>query len=159
MGMTMYVDPEACTGCGTCSEACPNGAIRLVVDKAVVDEALCTSCQTCAGICPTGALKECSWVEPVADQPEPDLETLQAAGPTAPKPAFWSEMVLPVVGQQLLPRLVDIMVSILERRLALRSSEGTTLSTRTTMQGDSKTFNRAKGLQRRKRVRMGKAGK
>jgi NAD-dependent dihydropyrimidine dehydrogenase PreA subunit len=157
--MTMYVDPEACTGCGACIEACPNDAISLVVDKAVVDEVLCTSCQTCAGICPTGALNECSWVVPVESQPEQVLETLQSAAPSAPKPAFWSEMVLPVVGQQLLPRLVDILVSVLERRLALRSAEGTTLSTRTNMQRDSQTSKRARGLQRRKRVRMGKAGK
>jgi NAD-dependent dihydropyrimidine dehydrogenase PreA subunit len=156
--MTMYVDPEACTGCGACSEACPNDAISLVVDKAVVDEALCTSCQTCAGICPTGALKECSWVVPVESQPEQVLETLQAAAPPAPKPAFWSEMVLPVVGQQVLPRLVDILVSVLERRLALRPDEGTTHSTRAITQRDSPTPNKSKGLHRRRRIRMGKAG-
>lgn len=49
--------PEAgsgCTACGTCSEACPAGAIPA--DRpAEVDRTLCISCMRCVSVCPVQA--------------------------------------------------------------------------------------------------------
>jgi indolepyruvate ferredoxin oxidoreductase alpha subunit len=48
------VDPEACTGCGTCVRfGCP--AIEIADEKARITD-LCSGCSVCAQICPVGAI-------------------------------------------------------------------------------------------------------
>jgi indolepyruvate ferredoxin oxidoreductase alpha subunit len=48
------VDPDACTGCGTCIRfGCP--AIEFFEEKARITE-LCNGCSVCAQICPAGAI-------------------------------------------------------------------------------------------------------
>jgi len=48
-------DPDACSGCGTCVDVCPRGAIGLN-DVAVIDDELCDGCARCVDACPQGAL-------------------------------------------------------------------------------------------------------
>lgn len=50
------VDVEACKGCGSCVDVCPNDAIALVEDTAEVDEEACKGCGVCVDECPNGAL-------------------------------------------------------------------------------------------------------
>lgn len=51
------IDPEACTGCGTCVECCPTEAIMLDdTGKAVRDADACFGCGVCARFCPEGAI-------------------------------------------------------------------------------------------------------
>jgi pyruvate formate lyase activating enzyme len=45
-----------CTSCGQCLDVCPEGAIRLQLDKPVVDFQMCNSCGQCISACPTHAL-------------------------------------------------------------------------------------------------------
>ncbi|MFA7303638.1 MAG: indolepyruvate ferredoxin oxidoreductase subunit alpha [Methanoregula sp.] len=48
------VDPDQCTGCGTCVRfGCP--AIEVVGEKAQIND-LCSGCSVCAQICPAGAI-------------------------------------------------------------------------------------------------------
>lgn len=48
------VDPEACTGCGTCVRfGCP--AIEFSDEKAYIND-LCSGCSVCAQLCPVGAI-------------------------------------------------------------------------------------------------------
>ncbi|MFA5222501.1 MAG: indolepyruvate ferredoxin oxidoreductase subunit alpha [Methanoregula sp.] len=48
------VDPEACTGCGTCVRfGCP--AIEFSDEKARIND-LCSGCSVCAQLCPVGAI-------------------------------------------------------------------------------------------------------
>ena len=60
-------EPSKCTGCGTCVNACPQGAVRMLENEygavyPVVDEKRCTSCQVCRHACP--AVNESAFVYP-----------------------------------------------------------------------------------------------
>lgn len=48
--LAMVRDPQACTGCGRCTRACPSG-IR-VRDMLRVNSPQCMGCMQCAGVCP-----------------------------------------------------------------------------------------------------------
>ena len=50
------IDPEACHGCGACSEACPDAAIRLAAGKASIDQDTCLGCGACSRVCPSRAI-------------------------------------------------------------------------------------------------------
>jgi heterodisulfide reductase subunit A len=54
------VDPDACTWCGKCLEACPYGAIEQLSlngrEVATISEAGCKGCGGCVPICPTNAI-------------------------------------------------------------------------------------------------------
>ena len=56
--ITAEVDPDKCSGCGTCMLICPFGAISK--DErgiAVVNEILCKGCGSCAASCPERAIR------------------------------------------------------------------------------------------------------
>jgi electron transport complex protein RnfB len=50
------VDPETCTGCGTCVKRCQFGARSLVDDVSSVDQKRCVGCGQCVMTCPSGAM-------------------------------------------------------------------------------------------------------
>lgn len=54
-GPLLFFTDEKCTGCGTCAEACPNGAIRLIDGKSKTDRDRCTGCGKCVSVCPNEA--------------------------------------------------------------------------------------------------------
>lgn len=55
--LTAIVDADICTGCGTCIEVCPYGALRKNVDGvAEVIVAACKGCGCCGATCPEGAI-------------------------------------------------------------------------------------------------------
>jgi Fe-S-cluster-containing hydrogenase component 2 len=51
-----YVNEEKCTGCGLCVNVCPEDAISMVNDKAVIDVNKCSECKGCYHVCPQGAI-------------------------------------------------------------------------------------------------------
>jgi len=59
------VDPEVCSGCGFCVQACPANSLELNGEKArmVADEPLCMSCGDCAAICPEDAIEIVQFIE------------------------------------------------------------------------------------------------
>jgi len=51
------IDPDSCSGCGTCAERCPTEAISMNDDCiAECDEAACFGCGVCARFCPEEAI-------------------------------------------------------------------------------------------------------
>ena len=51
------IDESLCTGCGNCTIACAEGAIKMVEGKArVVSDKFCDGLGACIGECPAGAL-------------------------------------------------------------------------------------------------------
>jgi Fe-S-cluster-containing hydrogenase component 2 len=55
--MIVKVDKDECVGCETCVPACPEEAISIVEDKALIDQDKCTQCKTCVEECPVEAIK------------------------------------------------------------------------------------------------------
>ena len=51
------IDPELCTGCGACADACRFGAIRKDGDHCRVDPYACEGCGVCAYVCPQKAVE------------------------------------------------------------------------------------------------------
>jgi NAD-dependent dihydropyrimidine dehydrogenase PreA subunit len=49
---TLSMDPEKCTGCGTCVEVCPHAVFAIEDHKSViVDAGACMECGACAQNC------------------------------------------------------------------------------------------------------------
>jgi len=57
---TVHVLSERCSGCRTCQNLCPFGAIQMAEHDgrtvSTINEVLCKGCGTCAAACPAGAI-------------------------------------------------------------------------------------------------------
>lgn len=51
-----WVDGSKCTGCMTCREQCPAGAIHPVDDIVQIEEERCIRCGQCHDVCPVEAV-------------------------------------------------------------------------------------------------------
>jgi uncharacterized Fe-S center protein len=54
-GQSPRIDPEECTGCGTCASWCPSDAIE-VAETAVIDSEKCIGCGECVAVCRDGGV-------------------------------------------------------------------------------------------------------
>lgn len=158
----MQVIAEKCTGCGVCVETCTNGALQLVNGIAILEQAACTQCQACIDACPEGAITEVETsvmvAEPLPVQParEPQPVIIDPVSVDA-KP--WLLSALAFAGQEILPRLADVLIGALDRRLALVQSTKTQNSGPTENTERAITPNRNKGIRRRYRAGSGRRHK
>jgi NAD-dependent dihydropyrimidine dehydrogenase PreA subunit len=163
--MVIQVNQELCTGCGVCIDACSVGAIQLVGGQAVIDDALCTACEACIEACSNEAISMRSIPEPSVS-----IVTIPVAN-THPIPV-WEKAALPekvaptrslvplagaalgFLGRELAPRLVDIVVNTLERRLARSTTTNvSTVSTSTRVR-----ITGGRGEHKQVRYRSGRTG-
>jgi NAD-dependent dihydropyrimidine dehydrogenase PreA subunit len=163
--MVIQVNQELCTGCGACIDVCSIGAIHLLDQRAVIDDALCTACEACIEACPNEAIALHSVVEPsVSIVTLPKAETSPV---TYSKKVVLPEVVTPTrslvplagaalgfLGRELAPRLVDIVVNTLERRLARSTTTNvSTVSTSTRVR-----ITGGRGERKQVRYRSGRTG-
>lgn len=137
----VYVDGKRCTGCATCVEVCPTGAIAIVDDLATINQERCDACEACVEACPNGAmLVVTEAVEEKAVlprvQPRPRVASRRPASPTVPLGRQLAPLLgsaLAFWGREVVPRLIPRLVNALDRsadkpttaasRLALASNE------------------------------------
>ncbi len=50
------VDPQLCTGCGTCIDQCPVSALSMGAEFPEVDGSICITCFCCQEVCPEKAI-------------------------------------------------------------------------------------------------------
>ena len=168
----LYVNRARCTGCAVCADVCPTGAIRLDEKEnvAIIDQALCTECLVCLDECPSGAIQRAKSSELVAMEGKAvegeviEGEVMPAPASRLPAPArspgrlaALAGAALTFVGNQLLPRVADALVSAVEHRLA---HETDPISSTTSPRSGSKPLKkqvrkggRGHGRQRRQRRR------
>ncbi len=160
--MAMRVDQELCAGCGVCADVCSSGAIYLVDHRAVIDEDLCTQCQECVDACPNGAITavyEPAQPVTIAAKPLAETTVIPASAPTIlPEKITPSRGLAPLVGAALSflgrevgPRLIEMLVNVMERRLV----EPTAMVTPPSNSLTGMMTKQRKGMQRQTRYRGG----
>lgn len=52
----VMVNQDKCTGCASCTDACPAKLLGMADDKVEItgDAAECLGCETCVELCPSG---------------------------------------------------------------------------------------------------------
>ncbi len=55
--VTLRLNEDKCTGCGTCTQVCPHAVLEMAGRKAHIHEGnACMECGACAVNCPFGAI-------------------------------------------------------------------------------------------------------
>ena len=49
---------NACIGCKKCELNCPENAIKVINNLAIIDYSKCSNCGLCAEVCPTGCINK-----------------------------------------------------------------------------------------------------
>ena len=140
----LTIDRTLCTGCGTCLDACPSGAISLDEGECVstIDPALCNECLECLDVCPNEAIQRAAspdlapaWGgevvegEVIASEVIPVSEVRLPVRTRQPgQLAALAGTALTFVGSWLLPRAANMLMDAMERRLvdAARSAPSAT---------------------------------
>jgi NAD-dependent dihydropyrimidine dehydrogenase PreA subunit len=158
----IQINLERCNGCGACVEVCPEGALYLVDNKAMVDTSLCRECESCVAACPVEAIAitspaastDAEWIRMPVPQPESQVIRVK----TEPAPVPLQARVLPAVGaalswagREIVPRLATYLLDGLDRWAAGQTTGGVTRN------GGSSTTRRGSGGQRRHRHRGGRS--
>ena len=149
----VYVDDNACNGCGICADICPTGALFFQNNRAFIDQDLCQGCEVCLDACPQNAILS---GEMVPAPPEILCMSEVPAQLELNEQAGLRDMVLPVIGslllwtgRELVPRLADAALGYLDQRL--QSSQPTVSQTLNVQDsGRASNFPRQRGRGRRR---------
>ena len=127
------IDLVRCNGCGGCVAVCPEGALYLVEDRAMVDARLCRECEACVAACPMEAIAITT--PEAAPASAPSGVVVVEAGPVSPRPEAavvpLRATVMPLVGaaltwagREIVPRLADHLLYSLDQWTMDRRAAG-----------------------------------
>ena len=68
-----YIEQSKCVGCGTCVDSCPQQAVSIENNVAVINQSRCRQCGYCALTCPVKAVYE---AKPVYSEQKMEVETV-----------------------------------------------------------------------------------
>lgn len=54
----IFVESNACVGCGDCVDVCPVDAVQVIDGKAVIDAEKCILCEICVQSCTYKAIRK-----------------------------------------------------------------------------------------------------
>lgn len=172
----VFINTELCNGCGECIDICPTGALTLQENQVIISQELCRGCEICINSCPQGAIEVSSQV---SEQPEDELIEHQPLEndviripseipeeidimPVQQPQYHLQNIALPAIGSALLwagreviPRLANLAIQYLDRRL--QSSEPEFTSKNIQGRGQHTPGQRGKGRrcrQRRQRKKL-----
>jgi NAD-dependent dihydropyrimidine dehydrogenase PreA subunit len=171
----LTIDRALCTGCGTCLNACPTGAISLDNDDRIagIDLGLCNECLACLDMCPNDAIRlsksselmpaiprEIVEGEVVEEGMVPALVPGGAIAPRQPGPLVaLAGTAFSFLGSWLLPRAADALIDAVDRRLAERGgSVPSIISLRSRPQASLRRMGRGRGGRSRQRRRRWRGG-
>ncbi len=126
--MIIQINKDLCLGCGICMDVCQSGAIFMDAHRAVIDFDLCNICEVCIEVCPNEAIAAIAGSPQVTSIPIPNTVNIPAnrivSRPeqtdttvtlTENKP--FTKAAVSFLGSEFAPRLVDMAISVLDRKL------------------------------------------
>ena len=121
----VFVNTEACNGCGECISICPSGAILLQNNHAFIDQELCQECESCVDSCPQGAIlvgepvpignKVIKIPSTTSEQIYPVYQFQHTPLKNAFLPIIGSALLW--TGRELVPRLADLALRYFDQRV------------------------------------------
>ena len=158
----VYVNDINCNGCGECVDVCPTGALVFQNKRAFIDQELCQGCEVCMEVCPNGAILSGDWVPVSRDVIHmPETVSAQVHSPTEQAdPIDLRDALLPAMGsillwagRELVPRLADLTLGYLDRKIQSAQSISTE---RREFSGASRASNSTRGYAHGRRRRRRK---
>lgn len=158
----MQIDLEKCTGCGECLDTCSVEALSLIQGKAAIDVDTCLSCGACVQVCPAGAITTVKLPAPartVAIQPVKPQTARPVLVARRESRLAWAKPALSFIGREIVPRLTNTLIALLDRRLSTSPQAGTLYDSgkapriRVSQSGDEQRGVRQRQLRRRHRGR------
>lgn len=125
----MFVDQGRCVGCGACVKVCPEDAISMQNNTAIIAESLCISCGACLDVCPEGAIHPVEIIKTESIQPTiPSTDAIST--PYKPVHTPVRSMILPAIGtfliwtgREIIPRLANYALDAVDRRILNQPQE------------------------------------
>jgi len=133
----VQINQDLCTGCGSCVDLCSVKAIHLVDYQAEIDQDLCIACETCLNACPNGAIITTTLpinATPITIQPlDGSRLDIRQQPPTLPETNVSVRGIKPLtgaalafLGSEIAPRLVDLAIKSIDRKLTRRTPTSVT---------------------------------
>ena len=158
----VFINDAACNGCGECVDVCPNGALVFQNNHAVILQDLCQGCEICIDACPQRAILSAQEVQDCREvirvpvmTPEVSVSHIEL-----PERVPARELVFPVIGsamlwfgRELLPRLADMALGYMDRRIQLSSSAQIQKVKARSFRQVSASMRKGRRVRRRQRIR------